>query len=145
MGNEDKNSNGWNEWSKHVLKELERLNSNYENLGTKIDSIKGDVHEEMSALRTNITKINSMQAANESSLEDVKAWKSRMEYNGVLKSSQELLIWKTSFDEIASPSQIKECIQKVESQEKFKTQAITVFLVVQAMVGVAIALIKFYG
>jgi hypothetical protein len=30
-------ANGWAEWSKHVLKELERLNVNYENLNNKID------------------------------------------------------------------------------------------------------------
>ena len=144
MANGEK-SNGWNEWSKHVLKELERLNNNYESLSGKIDSIKGDVHEEVSGIKSEIVQIKSMQASNENSLDDIKSWKSRMEYNGVLKGTKELKEWKSSFDEIASPSQIKECIQKVDDQEKFKTQAITVFLVVQAMVGLAIALIKFYG
>lgn len=28
----NKTTNGWNEWSKYVLKELERLNDNYEGL-----------------------------------------------------------------------------------------------------------------
>jgi hypothetical protein len=28
----NKTTNGWNEWSKYVLKELERLNDNYEAL-----------------------------------------------------------------------------------------------------------------
>ena len=31
--------NGWNEWSKHVLLELERLNNCYEKLSTKLDKI----------------------------------------------------------------------------------------------------------
>ena len=39
----DRAPNGWNEWSKFVLKELERLNSCYENLDAKVDSIKEDV------------------------------------------------------------------------------------------------------
>lgn len=33
--------NGWREWSKHVLKELERLSSSYETLDKKIDKING--------------------------------------------------------------------------------------------------------
>ena len=54
-------TNGWEQWSKHVLKELERLNSNYESLNTKIDSIKSDVHEEISVIKNDITKVKAMQ------------------------------------------------------------------------------------
>ena len=32
-------SNGWNEWSRFVLKELERLNENMEKLDGKIDEL----------------------------------------------------------------------------------------------------------
>ena len=42
---DDKNQNGWNEYSKLVLKELERLNDSYEGL-----------KEELTALRENVTK-----------------------------------------------------------------------------------------
>ena len=42
---DEKNQNGWNEYSKLVLKELERLNDNYESL-----------REEMSALRNEVNK-----------------------------------------------------------------------------------------
>ena len=31
-------TNGWNEWSRFVLKELERLNDRYERLDDKLDS-----------------------------------------------------------------------------------------------------------
>ncbi len=31
--------NGWNEWSKHVLKELERLNDCYEMLDKRVNKI----------------------------------------------------------------------------------------------------------
>jgi hypothetical protein len=33
-------SNGWSEWSKYVLKELERLNECYEKIDQKADMIK---------------------------------------------------------------------------------------------------------
>lgn len=35
--------NGWNEWSKYVLKELERLNGCYEKLDGKLDNIATDL------------------------------------------------------------------------------------------------------
>ena len=34
--------NGWNEWSRHVLAELERLNVCYETLNAKLDVLKVD-------------------------------------------------------------------------------------------------------
>lgn len=36
-------SNGWNEWSRYVLKELERLNHNYEQLDGRISKIQVDI------------------------------------------------------------------------------------------------------
>jgi len=33
--------NGWNEWSRHVLKELERLNDNYEKIQSDVSDLKG--------------------------------------------------------------------------------------------------------
>jgi len=35
--------NGWNEWSKHVLAELERLNDCYERLDSKVTSLREEV------------------------------------------------------------------------------------------------------
>ena len=37
------NANGWGEWGKHVLKELERLNECYERLHTDVAGIKTDI------------------------------------------------------------------------------------------------------
>ena len=35
--------NGWNEWSKHVLKELERLNDCYVKLDNGIQKVREDI------------------------------------------------------------------------------------------------------
>lgn len=40
---DDKGQNGWNEYSKLVLKELERLNENYESLRDEITKIHNDI------------------------------------------------------------------------------------------------------
>ena len=131
--------NSWPEWSKHVLKELERLNTNYENLNNKIDSIRTDVHEEIADIRNDITKIKAMQY----SLDELKAWKKTYENEAVLKILKELNEWKEDVDEVVSPTQLKAYISSIQELQTFKTQAITIFLVVQTLVGIILALIKF--
>jgi hypothetical protein len=51
---------GWGEWSKHVLIELERLNNNYELLTDRLDDIKTDVRSELSEIRNDITKVKAI-------------------------------------------------------------------------------------
>jgi hypothetical protein len=36
-------SNGWHEWSKHVLKELERLSDSCERMEAQLSALKGDI------------------------------------------------------------------------------------------------------
>jgi len=36
-------NNGWSEWSRFVLKELERLNTCYERLDEKLDKVNNDI------------------------------------------------------------------------------------------------------
>ncbi len=43
------NQNGWNEWSRHILKELERLNENYEGLRVMNEEIKVELSKASSA------------------------------------------------------------------------------------------------
>jgi|TARA_Y100000817_G_scaffold292510_1_gene264779 predicted nucleic acid-binding Zn-ribbon protein len=56
--------NGWETWSKHVLKELERLNENYEGLRSMNEEIKAEVAKTSAAL---------------SEIEDLKSWKARID------------------------------------------------------------------
>ena len=101
---DEKGQNGWNEYSKLVLKELERLNDNYETLSDEIKKINLD-----------ITKIDT----------------------DTLKK------WKASVDEVFSATQMKELQTDVDSLKSFKTTAITIFFVIQFLMGIALALIKY--
>jgi predicted nucleic acid-binding Zn-ribbon protein len=103
--------NGWNEYSKLVIAELERLNDGITNLNVEIQDLKQQIAE---------LKVK----------EDF---------------AKELWKWKQAVDEVASPSQLQTTLQDVNDLKVFKTQAITIFLVVQGLVGIAIALLKFYG
>ena len=44
MPPEEKATNGWNEWSRHVLLELERLDDSVKELHVKIDKNKDDLN-----------------------------------------------------------------------------------------------------
>lgn len=135
----DSTNQGWGEWSKHVLKELERLNHNYESLTTRIDSIRTDIHSEISDIKNDITKVKAMQY----SLDELKLWKRELDNASVLKSVQELEKWKNEVDDVVSPKQIADHIERINSLEKFKVQAITGFLIFQALIGIGIAIAKY--
>lgn len=101
-------NNGWSEWSKHVLKELERLNDNQEVLRTKIEEVQQSIVE----LKTNKTGVD------------------------------ELKTWKQNMDEVTSPTQLKELQIKVADLEQFKTKAVTVFIVLQTIFGIVLAILS---
>lgn len=97
----DHKQNGWNEYSKLVLRELETLSTNIENLNSQIQDIK----QEMVETRVKEDRVDELRA------------------------------WKEKVDEVASPTQIKELIEKVDALNTFKIKAIGVFVAVQFMMG----------
>ena len=56
--------NGWNEWSRHVLKELETLSAGIKDLSTEIQEVKRDIAE----MRIKEDKVN-----------DIKEWKDKID------------------------------------------------------------------
>ncbi len=56
---------------------------------------------------------------------------------------QELKAWKERMDDVVSPSQIKSVLDEVEELKLFKTKAVTVFMVVQFGMGLALALMSY--
>ena len=101
--------NGWSEYSKLVLKELETLATSIQALNTEIQELKQEI---------------AQMRAREDRVEDLKAWKEKI-------------------DEVASPTQIKELVQEVESLKQFKTKAITIFAVIQFGMAAAVWAMKF--
>jgi seryl-tRNA synthetase len=97
----DKKQNGWNEYSKLVLKELESLSVSIDNLKTEMQDIKQELVE---------TRVKEDRV-------------------------DELRVWKEKVDDVCSPSQLKELVDKVDNLNTFKVKAIGVFLAVQFMMG----------
>tara|TARA_R100000544_G_scaffold36784_2_gene25795 strand:+ start:525 stop:854 length:330 start_codon:yes stop_codon:yes gene_type:complete len=102
--------NGWNEYSKLVIAELERLNDGINNLNTEIQDLKREIAE---------LKVK----------EDF---------------AKELWKWKQAVDEVASPSQLKSTVKDVAALKTFKTQAITIWAVVQILFGLLVVALKFF-
>ena len=98
--------NGWAEYSRLVLKELETLASGIDSLKDEMQSLKQDI----ALLRDREDRVT------------------------------ELRNWKEKVDEVASPTQLKELVNKVDSLEKFKVKAATIFVVAQVITA---SLIKF--
>jgi len=97
--------NGWNEYSRLVLEQLEDLSVNIEALRTEIQGIK----------------------------QELAAMKAREE------NYAELRVWKTKIDEVVSAPQLKALVDEVQTLKDFKTRAMTMFMVVQTIMGLAVA------
>ena len=102
--------NGWNEYSKLVISELERLNDGITRLNVEIQDLKGEIKE---------LKVKEDFAK--------EIWK-----------------WKQAVDEVASPTQLKYTIKDVADLKTFKTQAITIWAVVQIITAAIITFFKLY-
>ena len=102
--------NGWNEYSKLVISELERLNDGIGRLNVEIQDLKGEIKE---------LKVKEDFAK--------EIWK-----------------WKQAVDEVASPTQLKYTIKDVADLKTFKTQAITIWAVVQLITAAIITFFKLY-
>ena len=57
---------------------------------------------------------------------------------------KEIVAWKKDIGEVTSPSQLKDTIKDVEDLKQFKTKAITVFVVIEVLMGVGIALLNYW-
>jgi predicted nucleic acid-binding Zn-ribbon protein len=106
MGTDKEHKNGWNEYSRLVLAELEKLND-------KTEEISDDIND----LRQELTKIKSIKY----DVNDIK-------------------VWRKDISEIVSPTQLKEFKGEIDKLKTFKTISTTVWVVVQVLFGVAIAL-----
>ncbi len=102
--------NGWNEYSRLVLNELESL-------GSGIDSLRSELQE----VKQELAKIQSRE-----------------------DRVDELRVWKSNIDEVASPTQLKEALNEIAELKQFKTKAITTFTVVQAVMALALAWSKYF-
>ena len=100
--------NGWAEYSKLVLKELETLAISMTAMQRQLESVRA----ELAALKAKEDKVH------------------------------DLIQWKQRIDDVASPVQLKDLNDDVEELKLFKTKAVTIFMVVQVAMGLALTILK---
>ena len=101
---------GWNEYSKLVLKELETLAEGLTSLRRELQEVKQDVSE----IRTR-----------ESRVDEVKAWKDRM-------------------DEVISPTTLKEVLKEHKEHREFMVKVVAGLSVIQFLMGAGMIWTKFF-
>ena len=52
---------------------------------------------------------------------------------------QDIKAWKEKVDDVASPTQMQTKFEEIEELKEFKTKAVTMFMVVQTLMGAAMA------
>jgi outer membrane murein-binding lipoprotein Lpp len=88
-----------------------------ENLATNIQTLNAEIQE----LKQQITRMRER----EDRVEELRAWKQKV-------------------DDVVSPTQMGIIIKEVEELKLFKAKSITVFMVVQFLMGLAIAVAKLF-
>jgi hypothetical protein len=104
----------WAEYSKLVLKELDRMNNNYESLRDNIEEKFKDINTKLSDVKNTEKNVN-----------DIK-------------------IWQEKINEIWSPSQMKEAKDEIYKQKNRWTATIAILLFIQILIGIIISLKPFF-
>ena len=99
----------WGDYSKLVLKELERLNENYDRMRTDMDNRFSELNQKLTEVKNIEGKVDSHTK------------------------------WVEKVNDVWSPSQMKEAKDEVYKQKTRWTATIAVVTFVQILIGIAIA------
>jgi len=93
------------------------------------------VLQQLESLSTGIEALRQELQDVKNQLTELKAKEDRV---------QDIKIWKERMDEVVSPSQIKVLVNEVDDLKLFKTKAVTIFMVVQFIMGSALAMLGYF-
>lgn len=127
-------NNGWNEWSKYVLKELEKL-------GEICDSLA----DEINGLNVELTKISGIKHA----INELKEWKSHVEETTNINDLQSLKTFYINNKDIKeSLDSLKETLKKYEDQiddyKRFKTKVYAIAGVLSFLLATGLTLLRIF-
>jgi len=88
------------------------------------------VLQQLETMATGIEALRAELQDVKSQLTELKAKEDRV---------QDLKTWKEKMDDVASPPQLKTALDDIEDLKLFKTKAVTMFMVIQSIMGFAVA------
>lgn len=131
---EIENNNGWNEWSKYVLKELEKL-------GEICDSLA----DEINGLNVELTKISGIKHV----INDLKEWKNNVEDVVNINDLNSLKSFYINNKDIKETIEsIKDSLKKQEEQiedyKKFKTKVYAIAGVLSFLLATTLTVLRIF-
>lgn len=113
-----------------ILHRLDEIAKKQDEVNKKQDEVNKKVEE----LTVQLAKVKTI----ENTVDNIKEWKEKIQE--VISTSElaELKLWKKEMEERMSPSQLTTHIKEHESFKTFKTQAMMIWVVVQALMTIAL-------
>jgi len=105
----------WGDYSKLVLKELERLNDNYDRMRTDMDSRFSELNQKLTEVKNVEGKVDTHSR------------------------------WIEKVNDVWSPSQMKSAKDELYQQKNRWTATIAIITFVQVLFGVALALLTYFN
>ena len=115
---------------------------NWELIVHRLDTIAKSQEATTDKLNTIEEKLTKLETLKDS-VDDLKSWKNTLQEVVSTNELKDLRIWKQKMDEITSPTLLKETLSDVAKLKTFKTHALMVWAVVQAIMVVLIFLDQF--
>lgn len=160
MANNQNGDNGWNEWKRHILiqldkisefiessieersKNTQRINDITHHTESKIQDFKNDINKDINEIKSELAQIVNLINNKEGVIEDILIWKKLNDDNSIIKTVTELNNWYKERENLLKNSDIEKLNTKIEDTEKFKIRIITIYLVIQVIVFIILGLLK---
>lgn len=113
--------------------------ANWELIVHRLDTIAKNQEvttDKLNNIEEKLTKFESIK----DSVNDLKSWKSSLQQVISTNELKELRYWKLKMDEITSPKLLDETLKDIDKLKTFRTQALMIWVVVQAIMVVLIFL-----
>lgn len=117
--NENISKNGWSEYGRLVLKELERLNEGQ-------DKLRQDFDKQFRELNEKITTSTTSFKNTEQDVKDLKEWKEKV-----------IEVWSTT--------QMKQSKDEIYTQKGQWQKTVGIVIATQVIIGIILTLVKTFG
>jgi len=119
-------------------------NVNVELILHRLDEIsrkQDDFNKKVEELSIQLAKVKTI----ENTVDDIKNWKAKVQETISTAELKEIKDWKQKMEEQMSPTQLTQHLKEHDSFKTFKTQAMMIWVIVQALMTIAIFWDKIFG
>lgn len=130
--------NGWNEWSKHIIKELERLNESSDKLRESIHNSNLEIAK-LKGLEKDITELKAGIAIVKAEVE-----KSAIAFEGRVDGRIRALIKDIDNNVIDMKNSTEKIVERLTSLENYKAYTWGIGIAVLALISIIISILALF-